>query len=353
MTKRTRARSLSGMTPPDSTFSARPGWTRRATLAALGVGFAAPLLPLSAEDAPEPPWWFIKVSEESVLVHDAADNQILRYWRRKPADSPVASPNAGYFHPFTTPAGVTLTDLAPDDHPHHRGIFCAWLEVRTAQEAGDFWGWGQPAPTEGRRIVSTSPPHHSEARGRAEFTTFNEWRAQDTVLLKERLIASLRATPAGRVLDLEYSFTAPEDTTLGQWAFSGFCVRLRKDGTLTLHDPEGPVDRPAPSHLDPKSDWPDRPWYAAQLILKSGQTVGTAVINHPNNPPTLWHNVAGISMLNPCIIAPGPVALKAEEPLRLRYRVVAFDGPVPVAALNELAENFKKTRQRRIIKARS
>ena len=53
---------------------------------------------------------------------------------------------------------------------------------------------------------------------------------------------------------------------------------------------------------------------------------GVAVINHPQNPPTLWHNHRDIRMLNPCIVAPAEVKLKANEPLVLRYRVVAHDG---------------------------
>lgn len=325
------------MTSPTPSF---PGWTRRATLGALGAGFGWPALWLDAQNAPPAGSW--QVEAAFLSLRNPENREILRYWRQKPADSPVASPSACYFHPFTTPSGQTLTDLAPDDHPHHRGIFLAWLEVRTAHTAGDFWGWGQPAPTEGRRLVHTGVEKTTVISHEASFTVTNEWRAQDTVLLRERLTSTLRHTPEGRVLDLDYTFTAPEDTTLGQWAFSGFCMRLRKDGRLTLHDPDGPVTRPAPSHLEPATDWPDRPWYAAHLELPDGTELGAAVLNHPHNPRTLWHNVAGIAMLNPCHIAPGSITLSPRTPLRLRYRVVGFDGPVPTAALNELAAAFPR-----------
>jgi hypothetical protein len=42
-------------------------------------------------------------------------------------------------------------------------------------------------------------------------------------------------------------------------------------------------------------------------------------------------------MLNPCIVAPGPVVLKAAQPLRLRYRVVAFDGDLPAERFGQFS----------------
>ncbi len=45
-------------------------------------------------------------------------------------------------------------------------------------------------------------------------------------------------------------------------------------------------------------------------------------------------------MLNPCLVAPGPVVLKAGQPLVLRYRVVAHDGPVPRELLNRLSKEW-------------
>jgi hypothetical protein len=45
-------------------------------------------------------------------------------------------------------------------------------------------------------------------------------------------------------------------------------------------------------------------------------------------------------MLNPCIVAPAEVKLKANQPLVLRYRVVAHDGAVPTEALKKLATEW-------------
>jgi hypothetical protein len=93
--------------------------------------------------------------------------------------------------------------------------------------------------------------------------------------------------------------------------------------------------------VKPESDWSAQPWYAYGLKLKDGKEVGVAVIDHPKNPPSLWHNQRDVRMLNPCVVAPADVKLKANEPLVLRYRVVAFDGPVQKEQLDRLAKQWR------------
>ena len=72
--------------------------------------------------------------------------------------------------------------------------------------------------------------------------------------------------------------------------------------------------------------------------------IGVAVIGHRENPPSTWHNLRPIAMVNPCIVAPGPVTIKKGEPLTLRYRLVVHDGPTPVGLLNELTEWRRRPR---------
>lgn len=274
---------------------------------------------------------------EAVVFKTAAGREAFRYQLVRPADGKLSVESACYFHPLATPKGVVVTDAAPDDHKHHRGVFLAWVEMHGKKDA-DFWGWGKPAPTDQRAIVNKEV---SDVGPRG-FRAVNEWKAEGATLVREELRASLAARPMATVLDLVYTLTADEDLTLARWAFSGFCVRTRKDGRIDVDSPEGPVKLPAPKHTDPKSDWPARPWYAYTITLKDGTVAGAAVIDHPKNPPSLWHNAKSIGMLNPCIVAPDKVVLKAAEPLVLCYRVVAFDGAAPAELLRELSEDWRK-----------
>jgi hypothetical protein len=271
--------------------------------------------------------------QDSVAV-TADGKDAVRYQLKKPADSKLAVESACYFHPLTTPAGVVVTDVAPGDHKHHRGVFLAWFEMHGKKDA-DFWGWGQYAPVKDRVIVNTS----AKAQGET-ISAENEWRAEGEVLLKERVAATVKTAGALRILDLTYTLTVDADLKLPQRAFSGFCARLRKDGKATAESPEGEVKLPAPHHMKPESDWPAQPWYGYQIALPEGAIVGCAVIDHPKNPKSLWHNSAPIRMLNPCIVAPGEVTLRAGEPLVLRYKVVAWDGALPREQLNTLSKEW-------------
>jgi hypothetical protein len=47
-------------------------------------------------------------------------------------------------------------------------------------------------------------------------------------------------------------------------------------------------------------------------------------------------------MVNPCIVAAKPVIIPSGRPLTLRYRVILFDGTVPVPLVRELAAEFRR-----------
>jgi hypothetical protein len=291
--------------------------------------------------------------EGDAVVVKLGDRQVLRYELKKPADVKLPVDSGGYFHPVMTPAGVVVTDVSPADHPHHRGVFLAWVETHGKADA-DFWGWGEHAPIKGRRIVnrevgqvgSDSRSENGRSTASARFSVRNDWVADEQPVMREDLRVAVHAAPEAKanVIDLTYTLTPAADLTLARWAFSGFCVRSRGPADapqITAYGPGGEVKLPNPSHLKPESDWPAAPWYDYTFKLKDGTVAGVAVIDHAKNPPSLWHNHRDIRMLNPCIVAPMELTLKANKPLVLRYRVVAHDGPVPKEQLDELARDWR------------
>lgn len=48
---------------------------------------------------------------------------IFDYVTKRPENIGLTSPSAAYFDPVNTPSGERVTNVAPDDHPHHRGVF--------------------------------------------------------------------------------------------------------------------------------------------------------------------------------------------------------------------------------------
>jgi hypothetical protein len=101
------------------------------------------------------------------------------------------------------------------------------------------------------------------------------------------------------------------------------------------------MNLPNPHHLKPETNWPSADWYDYSVDLEDGKTIGVAVIDHPSNPATTWHNLEPIHMVNPCIAAPSEVRIKRGNTLGLRYRLVLHDGPSSTKVLNSLAKEFR------------
>jgi hypothetical protein len=242
----------------------------------------------------------------------------LRYERTK-----AVGQSACYFHPLTTPKGVVLTEVAPADHPHHRGIFFGWVEMHGKKDA-DFWGWGQPAPIKDRRVVSREAKIDGDG-----VLISNEWVAEDVVTARETTRARLSEKDGIRILDLEIALDVDARLTIARWAFSGFAVRTKKEGIRSVEGPAGAVDLKAPSHLKPETNWPAAAWYGFQYE-SAGIAVGAS--------PSPWHVVKGIGLLNPAPQAAGPIVIEPGTPLKLSYRIMTWDGPTPREALNTLAK---------------
>jgi hypothetical protein len=282
------------------------------------------------------------------ILKDPKGQVVLAYLTSKPAG--LEGNSACCIHPLNTLGGERVTDLAPPDHKDHRGIFFAWHDLEFKKGAdvvkADFWGWGRFAPIEQRVIVNRDLRLvRSDART-AEIAIRNDWMIADKAVMQEAATVIAGEDQGMRVLDLSFQFTSDYDVTVNQMAFTGFCMRCRKDGPYTFFDSEGEVTlqrAPNSSATAPATDWPARPWYSHQVTLPDGKVLASAVIDHPKNPPSLWHGARGVSFLNPCISAQQAVQIPAGKPLVLRYRAVAREGAFPAGVLDTMATAWRKS----------
>lgn len=289
---------------------------------------------------------FTLTPDEHGMVLKTPDGRVVfGYMTKRPADTKLTANSVCCLFPVNTPKGERAVDFAPDDHPHHRGVFLAWHSTKGQQKA-DFWGWGEWAPTEGRVIRNRQVKLIHADANHGVISVDNDWMINDDVMIKESTIIVARQRDAAYVVLLIFGLTATVDVTLDQTAFGGFCAKTRKDGKAVYRDPNGPVKLPNPHHLKPQTNWPAAKWYDRTIELQSGKTIGVAVVNGPDNPPSTWHNLPPIAMVNPCIVAPGPVTIKKDRPLVLRYLLVVHDGPTPVELLNELSQQRRRPRPR-------
>jgi hypothetical protein len=278
--------------------------------------------------------------QQGMVLKTPDGRTVLRYMTKKPTPSALTANSVCCLFPLNTPSGEGTVDFAPSDHPHHRGVFLTWHTME-GKKAADFWGWGQYAPTKDRVIENRSVKLVAADAKRAELAVHNDWTAEGEVMIEEDLSIAAREVKGAYVVDLDFRLTPTSDVTLKQSAFGGLCVKARKGGKGVYSDAKGEVKLPSPHYLKPETDWPAVDWYDYTTRLDSGKTLGVAVLDHPGNPPSGWHNVGAISMVNPCIVAPGPVTLKQGQALRLRYRLVVHDGPVPADLLGDLTRQWR------------
>jgi hypothetical protein len=277
--------------------------------------------------------FLIHREDDAIVVVGPEGRETLRYQIALPKTSRPAGESAGYFHPLSTPAGRVVTDVAPPDHPHHRGVFLGFVELHGARDA-DFWGWGAHAPVTNRSIVNRKVRNLTSTAHGARFVAENDWMADGTVIVREQLDARITRQGKANILDLAYVLAPTTDTTLSRWAFGGFAVRLNRGAKLAAIAPEGPAAFPPPVHTNPDANWPARPWYAYRMDFPDGGTAFAGVRSSDDNPPTTWHNAASISLLNPAVTAPAELTVKQGKTLVLRYRVVAADDALPPHVLD-------------------
>jgi hypothetical protein len=279
--------------------------------------------------------------EDAIQVNAASGKTVLRYVRRRaPGDKSAGVEGACYTHPIYTPAGELVTDLATS--AHLRGVFCSWVDVR-GDRTGNWWGGGLKASGVERLIVNREATATDSGK-RLALRVVNSWRAEGASVLEEVLTLTISAASGSRVLDYDYQFTPPTGTpvVLGQNPFGGFCYRAMPGGKLVITGPEGALELPGSLANKPQTNWRASPWYDLTYTTTDGTTAGVALIDHPKNPRSTWHVSRDLHMLNPCIVADAPHTLSSRTPLRLRYRLVAHDGPVQAAEIDQLVESFAR-----------
>lgn len=334
----------------------------RTLIATAFVGFvwiplSVPAFVVAADD--ESPAYTLSPARYAMQLKTPDGRTVFEYMTKKPPKTNLKANSVCCFHPLNTPSGERVTDLAPGDHHHHRGVFLAWhtMEFREVADfsafgktgpthgwnirRGDFWGWGQYAPTDGVVITNRSVQLTGASELTAELEMENQWTIGDRTMMDEKTSVKVREREGVYVVDLDYRLTPAADMVLNHTAFGGFCVRARNDGDSYYANPRGKVTLPDPHYSVPELNWPSADWYDFTIKLDSGKTVGCAVVEHPGNPPSTWHNPRYVWMINPCIVANGRIEVKGGTVFPLRYRLIVHDGPAPKELLNKLASEYR------------
>lgn len=259
-----------------------------------------------------------------------AGHPVLRYnWKTiepgdrltniAPANLIYARARSDYLHPLFGLDGETLTRDWSVDHPHHRGIYWAWPEVDWRGERGDLHALQKVFARPAGKCTVTDGPVFAQIAAENVW----QWESGESLVHERAVIRAYHATGDDRVVDLEFHFTALNDSVLlarrGTLHYGGLNLRLAsvKDQEITFH-------------TDPTNAAIQMAW--AELSGKFGdapQPSGIVVLQHRANPdyPGDWVKFPELNWLQPTFPASGTrYELKAGQPLVLRFRLWVHRG---------------------------
>jgi hypothetical protein len=249
---------------------------------------------------------------------------------------PDVDPRRGprpYLHPVRTLRGTVVSDVLPEDHPHHLGVSVALQDVNGV----NLWG--------GRTYVRGQGYTWLDDHGRIEHVEWIKqapdrlanrlaWRAADgSVLLEEH--RDMAAVPAqdGWVLDVSYTLTNPTagPISLGSPGTNGRPGKAGYGGFFWRAAPGSPTVSNPDSTVEEEVNGSRAPWVA---LVGDGYTLvfeGLGPGDHWFVRASEYPGVCvALAFEHPRVLQPG-------QSLSRRHRIGVYDGARTVDELR--AEN--------------
>ena len=276
-------------------------------------------------------------------VELSENGKAVFFYQKKPKEISEGYICNNYLHPLYSLAGDTLTELAPADHLHHRGVFWSWHQhYINGKSIGD--GWIMDGIS--KEVVSLKASSQKQS---ASIDLKVLWSSANyengKAYIEERTIITVHPLKAGiREIDFMISLQGlVPGVELGgsddEKGYGGFCARIKMPDDLTFSSTGGPV---IPETLQIKAG----PWMDFSGTLEgNGEKYGVAILCHPGTPnfPAPWILRQKRSMQN--IVYPGrdPVEIPTDRPVRLKYRLVLHPGNLSAMDLDKLQSAFGAT----------
>jgi hypothetical protein len=228
-----------------------------------------------------------------------------------------------YVHPLHAVNGITLTEDAPSDHPHQRGVYWAWRRILVdGVRVADGW-------VGDRIVLDVGPPRHRSHRdGSSEVMTSAVWRVPlggvEVPVIEEA--ASIRAFPVHggrRRIDFEIRLRALRSGvqlagTDDDKGYGGFSLRLAHADTLGFADRERRIE-PAVGAVEAGATvdllWGDRPRPDWPMHVQVGCSVD-------GEPWLRWVLRRELSMQNCAFPGREPVPVPQHQPIVIGATVV-------------------------------
>jgi hypothetical protein len=245
-----------------------------------------------------------------------------------------------YFSPVRAADGTIVTRGLdkPEDHPHHKGIFCAVDEVNEIK----FWA-------EKGKIVNAEVALQRSQGNPACLRVVNHWLGTDgQPLLEEATMVSIFSN---RLISYDITFSpARPDTpvTFADTKEGMFGIRLAN----SMRGKEGGQIVNADGLKGDKACWGQESKWVDYFGPINGKTYGVTLCDHPGNFRKSRFHVRdyGLFTLSPFgqhsytggKLPAAHVTLKPGESLRLRYGIAVHSGNTAEGKAAELYDQFVK-----------
>ena len=264
----------------------------------------------------------LEIKQSPTSISAWKDGQVLWVYNCDPADGKP------YFHPLASTDGTVFTDLRPEDHPWHRGVWFSWKYINGVNYWEEDRATGKSAGETrivniDREVTAGKDVHLALDLEYAPAGT------DDVVLRENRSLVVTAPDQKGRyTIEWSSSFHAqgsevvldrtpiPGEPNGKNWGgYAGWSVRMNKamlNGSF--FNSEGATN----AHRS-----------AAQWNVFQADAGGGLVFkDHPDNInyPAKWYIAKGMPYFSPAVIHDAPHTIKAGESLALKYSLTVCPG---------------------------
>ena len=229
-------------------------------------------------------------------------------------------PRSDYIHPLYGLEGEMLTNDWPDGgHPHHRGIFWAWPEVKYGDQLGDIYALQRVFARPTGNVKYINYPEYAEI----DAENLWMWEDNEAIVRENAVIRVYRSTPEGRIIDLTIKLLPLKDSvtlaTRFTNSYGGLNIRMQT-----------PKKQDISYFTDEAGSLPLRAWSDFNGIFEGNKSKsGLMVLQHQENPeyPGAWRDYPDLAWVQPTFPTPETrYLLSKNEPLVLRFRLIIHPG---------------------------
>ena len=294
-----------------------------------------------------------EVSGEKLTIKYGQD-QLLSY-QAKPMTDPVGGKmykGSNFIHPLKTPSGFTVTQLQPQDHLHHFGLWWPWKYIIADGRKIVCWELQEnEGLVQAKRILK-----YNTEQACAVFVAESEYidrtaPAGPEVVLHEKLEVQVTkpiSFPAhGYFLNLSITNRCAIGTPVEivKYRYSGFAFR----GAASWNKNNSTLLTSAGKDRD-TSNFTRAKWVHVQGDVPGGRKAGVVLMSHPHNrdyPQLLrtWdskqHDGSVFVNFNP--VQEIPWKFEPGKDYIQRYQLFVYDGSVTAQQVEQLWKNYAGT----------